>query len=326
MCIRVLAVGPQDIEKLVQNVGMEFPELKIHYATYHNEEDVVEIVKDHVTEYDLLLFAGSLPFKITTKNLKLPQAKFYIPFEGTSLYRALFQLALTGNHDLQNGTLGISVDHLQKYEVEESLEELECKVREIYYYTSYDVYDINHTVQFHYDLWKNGRIDIAITCVGLVYNRLLELGVPAVRVLPTRSAVRSTLQLVLAEGLKIKNQNSQIAIGIIDLSELFNQKDLIEYQLQRKLLMIKQSVLDYGETTNAIIKWNDRREIRLITTRGKLRLEDRQNANEWRLINDIFRKTAIKVHLGIGIGRTTNEAEMHALAALKKLMSFKRIM
>mgnify|MGYP001346099959 FL=1 len=109
---------------------MEFPELKIHYATYLNEEDVVEIVKDRVTEFDLLLFAGSLPYNIATRNLKLPQAKFYIPFEGTSLYQALFQLALTGDHDLQNRTLGISVDHLQKYEVEESLEELECKVRE----------------------------------------------------------------------------------------------------------------------------------------------------------------------------------------------------
>src|SRR5690606_29128054 len=85
MCIRVLAVGPQDIEKLVQNVEMEFPELKIHSATSLNEEDVVEIVKDRVTEFDLLLFARSLPYTIATRNLKLPQAKFYIPFVGTSL-------------------------------------------------------------------------------------------------------------------------------------------------------------------------------------------------------------------------------------------------
>ena len=75
MCIRVLAVGPQDIEKLVQNVGMEFPELKIHYATYLNEEDVVEIVKDRVTEFDLLLFAGSLPYNIATRNLKASTSK-----------------------------------------------------------------------------------------------------------------------------------------------------------------------------------------------------------------------------------------------------------
>ncbi|MEC5188739.1 MULTISPECIES: transcriptional regulator [Geobacillus] len=318
MQIRVLAIGPRDIEKMIMNVEKEYPELSIHYATYHNEEEVIEIVKKYGAGFQIILFAGSLPYKIAKNNLKLDQSIFFIPFEGTALYRALFQLALNGKYDLQNGTLNISIDNLQKYEVEESLEELEIRVQNIYYDTHSEEFHIEKTTRFHYELWKNGQIDTAITCVGLIYERLIELGVPAVRVLPTRNAVRNTLQIVLMEAQKLKKQNSHIAIGIVDLKEIFEQDDLTEYQLQRRLLALQQSLVDYGEKTQAIIKWIDRRELRFITTREALQLDDQQHSNELTLIHDIFQKTERKVQLGIGIGRSTNEAEMYALEALKK--------
>src|SRR5690606_21588771 len=103
--------------------------------------------------------------------------------------------------------INVSIDNLQKYEAEECFEELNIDVQNLYFYENDIDYDIENTVQFHYNLWKNNRIDIAITCVGLVYEKLTELGVPASRIIPTRSAVRNTLELMLLAGQKKRQQD-----------------------------------------------------------------------------------------------------------------------
>lgn len=172
-------------------------------------------------------------------------------------------------------------------------------------------------VRFHYELWKNEQIQVAITCVGSVYEKLVKLGVPALRIIPTRSAIRNRLQLILATARSLREQESQIAIGIIDLEHVFKQDHLTDYQLERRLLALKHIFVDYGEKSQSIIKWTDRREMKFITTRGALKL-GQIDLTENKLLNAIFQQTDMKANMGIGIGKTANEAELHAREALKK--------
>ena len=316
MQIRILAIGPSDMEGIILEVGKEYPEFDIRYATYHNEEEVVHIVTRLHSDYELILFAGSLPYHMVKNQVLLNKPMFYIAFEGTALYRVLFQLAMDREFHLLDCPINVSIDNLQKYEAEECFEELNIDVQNLYFYENDIDYDIENTVQFHYNLWKNNRIDIAITCVGLVYEKLTELGVHASRIIPTRSAVRNTLEHMLLAGQKKRQQDAQIAVGIIDLRSLRDDNQLTEYQIQRRILALQHILIDYGEKSQSIIKWSDR-ELKFITTRGALHLDNGKTA-ENKLLHEIYYKTELRPNLGIGLGHTASEAENRAREALKK--------
>src|SRR5690606_23489273 len=103
--------------------------------------------------------------------------------------------------------------------------------------------------------------------------------------------------------------------GIIDLEHVFKQDYLTDYQLERRLLALKQIFIDYGEKPQSIIKWTDRREMKFITTRGALKL-GQIDSTENKLLNAIFQQTDMQANLGIG--KTANEVELHVREALKK--------
>lgn len=318
MKISVLAVGPGDIKKLVLDVAKEYPEIHIDYADYADESRIVDAVRENEKDYDILLFAGSLPYTIAKEKMHLEKPMFYIQFEGTALYRVLFHL---NNKKINNGLftkhVNISIDNMQQFEVEECFEELDLKVQHLFIYNNNQEQDTEEIIKYHQQLWENKKIDVAITSVGSVYKRLKKLGVCTARIKPTRIAIRSSLQRVLLEGKNLRQYDSQIAVGIIDLSNMYELKPLSEYQFQRRILAMQTILIDYGERSQSIVKWPEGEEVKFITTRGALQFKNNES-KELALLKEIFNKTEVEASLGIGIGETANRAEFNAREALKK--------
>lgn len=315
--IKVLAVGPSDLKTLVLDVAKEYPEININYAVYTSEASIVDTIKNYELNHDILLFAGSLPYNIIKKNMRLKKPMFYIRFEGTALYRVLFHLNKEVKKGFPNKTVRISIDNMQRFEIEECFEELDINVQELFLYDNDQNGDIKNLIKYHCELLEKEYIDVAITCVGSVYKHLKKLGVPAARIKPTRLSVRNSLQQILLEGKSLRHHDSQIAVGIINLSNMYNSKHLSEYQLQRRILAMQNILIDYGERSQSIIKWPDGKEVKFITTRGALQINDSQS-KEINLLKEIFNKTEVKANLGIGIGQTANAAELNAREALRK--------
>ncbi|MFA1821408.1 GTP cyclohydrolase IIa [Virgibacillus oceani] len=315
--IKVLAVGPSDIKVLVLDVAKEYPEMNIHYAIYTNENEVVDTVKQHENNHDILLFAGSLPYNIVKENMNITKPMYYIKFQGTALYRVLYHLNRKSNNDFTEEMMNISMDNMRKFEVDECFEELEINVNKLFMYENSLEQNMDRLIDYHRQLWQNKKIDVAITCVGSVYEQLKKLDIPVARVRPTRVAVRNSLEQVLLEGENLQQHGSQIAVGIIDVSNMYKDDHLTEYQQQRRILSLQNILVDYGEASQSIIKWPDGKEVKFITTRGALQFENGES-KELNLLKNIFSKTEVKAKLGIGIGRTANEAENHAREALMK--------
>lgn len=316
--IKVLIVGPLDLKELMLSISKEYPILETSYITYTFHHEITDIVQAHQDSYDVLLFAGSLPYAITKEQLNLEKRMVYVPFKGTALYRVLFQLIRTRSDKLLAGHLNISIDNLEKFEVEECFDELSLSYNNIYFENSLDQ-DTEQLVHFHYHLFQMNKIDVAITSIGSVYKKLKEKGVPTSRIIPTRSSIRSSLEKVLMEGINLQQSNAQLATGIITWNRINQSESLTEYQVQRKILKLKNILINYGEETQAIIKWMDEhQEVKFITTRGALELQHSQASNELKLLEEIFRKAGISPRMGVGIGRTANEAETHAREALEK--------
>lgn len=318
MDIKVAVIGPFDLVELILDESVNFPSLKFFQSGYKHENETVRLVNRFKNEVDVFLFAGPIPYEIALVELQdYAQPKTYLQYTGTSLYRVFFQFFR--NHQFPNvlPSLRFSIDILNRQKVEERLNEVDIHDARMYV-KEYELgQDSSEIVQFHQELWMNEKVDAVFTCVTSVYNQLLELGIPCYRILPTRSSINDCLQKVQLEGKSVQLSDTQLAIVIIHLEDFFEKFGASEYVLQRKKLMVQQILIDYGEEAQALINWTNRDEITFVTTRGIIEKFSHNNTR-YPLLDRISSELQLKASIGIGLGRTANEAESKAREALLK--------
>ncbi|MDY0944281.1 GTP cyclohydrolase IIa [Priestia megaterium] len=317
MNINVVVIGPHDLIDLVFKVADSYPEINLLPAPYNHEQETLEVVKKNINKADVLLFAGNIPYQIVKGHsiTNIPMA--FIQLTGTALYRTLFKVITETELNPLQTPLRISMDTLKKGEVDECLEELELHTHKIFLNTDKKVDEL---VNFHYQMWINKEIDVAITCVTSVYETLKSLGVLVYRVIPTKSTVRSTLQNVILERKSFLQRSTQIAVGVLHFNNLFTTNDVSEYRTKRKKAELQNLLIDFSEETQAIFDWSNRDEVRFVTTRGAIETLT-QKYKKLPLLNNIAMKIEIETALGIGFGHTANEAEVNAREALSKAQS-----
>ncbi|MQR86930.1 transcriptional regulator [Bacillus megaterium] len=317
MNINVVVIGPQDLINLVLKVGASYPEINLIPAPYTHEQETLEVVKKNTTKADVLLFAGNIPYQIVKSHPITDTPMAFIQLTGTALYRTLFKVLTETKLNPTQTSFRISMDTLKKTEVDECLEELELHTCKLFLNKDKKVDEL---VDFHYQMWINKEIDVAITCVTSVYEALKSLGVLVYRVIPTKSTVRSTLQNMIAERKSFLQKSTQIAVGVLRFNHLFTTSDVSEYALKRKKAGIQSLLIDFSEEAQAIFDWSNRDEVRFITTRGAIETIT-QTYKKLPLLNNLCMKVGIEPALGIGLGYTANEAETNAREALLKAQS-----
>ena len=316
MRIKVAVVGPADLVELVMAVGGEFPDLQMEAAVYKQLEETQNLVDCFKDTVDMFLFSGPIPYYIAKKqNSSLPM--LYIPYTGAGLYRALFQLMRDGNRWLQPQHLRLSIDVLGEKEVRERMNELAFTFDELYVQEYKTDQTSDEICQFHQALWREQKIDAAVTCVTSVYERLHHSGVPCYRIIPTRSVMRDTLRMTQLEGEGVKLRDAQLVIGTISVGGKADCFRTSEYLTQRRKLQVQQILLDLGEKTRKLIYRADGNNIMFVTTRGVI--EDiTDKFTKFPLLDVLQDKLQLPVNMGVGIGYTAGEAEGNAREALNK--------
>lgn len=318
--MRVAVIGPQDLVETLLKVGSHFAELSMFPAPYHHERDTLEVIANVMDQADILLFTGPIPYQIAL--LAAPDKPMvYVHYSGTALYKVLFDFYRDEIKPFE-APLRISVDVLQCKEVDEPLQEIGLPVQELYVKTYETGMNNEQLVHFHYDLWRKGCVTATVTCVTSVYRTLQELGVPVYRVVPTQSSMRESLNRALLEGKSLRYSSTQIAVGIMNVDNFTKvaKEAASEYEIQRKKIILQQIVVDFGEETQSLIKWSDSDEVSFITTRGIIE-QVTNKFQEAPLLLEIMERLQWNASIGIGIGRTANEAEGKAREALLKAKS-----
>ncbi|MDH4619242.1 transcriptional regulator [Brevibacillus sp. AY1] len=317
--MKVAVIGSSAIVNDVMNLADEFPSLQVFPVPYAHERETLPLITNHADGMDMLLFTGPLPHHIAQKHLGTTRPMLYVPYTGTSLYRALFAVIHQTKDADKVEQLHLSIDSLDKAEIMECLEELQICTEGLFSRPFQLGESTDELVRFHYELWKQNRIHAAITCITSVFLQLRELGVNVLQITPTKSSIRNTLQRVILEGKVVQQSSSQIAIGIVGF---YNEakpyrKTFSEYEIQRKKLALHNVLLDYGEETQALVDWTENNEIRFVTTRGVIE-QNTKNFKEADVLDKIAQQTCFTPSMGIGFGKTANEAEMNAHLALDK--------
>ena len=310
--IRLGIVGPLDSVILAQEVALERPDILVTVPiVYQDASEVPEIVTQRSEEVDIWLFSGIVPYE-RALSLKVNKPLFYIPHTGSSLWRALLQITYIEKLKFES----ISFDTFSQQDIEETFTDINLPLPKIYVNHYKGIVSARDITEYHYNLWKNGNTHIAVTCFLSTYENLKKMGVPVFRIWPTRSTIRTTLDVAISAFEAQRFKGSQLAIQHIVID---GYGDLVRtsssYGAKKIELRLYEILVGYAEKIKASIVIRGDGKYTLYSTRGILE-EFTDDFTIVPILDNITRNVNAKVSGGIGFGATAYEAEENAYRAI----------
>ncbi|EGL81752.1 hypothetical protein CathTA2_2767 [Caldalkalibacillus thermarum TA2.A1] len=312
--IRLGIVGPDDSVQRILEVAGESEELILVPFPYRRTEETETIIRNNRHRVDQWFFSGQAPYHFAlSKGLVKEHEASYPPLYGSSLLGTLLEILFQEGHHIRN----VSLDTIQQAEIENirSAYAMDPLTFHLYSYTGYQ--PAEDIIRFHRELYEQGTIDVAITCIREVYHHLQEVGIPCYRVVPSQLSIRFVLQFLKVRGQSSWYRKSQLAILGIEVLPVENTTDQQDpYQQKRQELELNHVLLDYAQRVKgSYIRIGDGLYF-IYTTRGELELHlhDQSYAT---FIHDIYTRSRLNVRLGIGYGLSALDAEQNVRLALQ---------
>ncbi|MCM0650904.1 hypothetical protein NBE98_21335 [Clostridium swellfunianum] len=324
MPFKVAVVGPKDLVDKTLEEGKRFKDLVLEQYIYKNESESIRIANNCAKESDLILFTGPIPYFMVKKAVDKDIPMLHISYSGTAFYRTLFNNMEVLNLSSKD-IIRFSIDTIHKESVEEMLDELGLDRYEINVKDYESYVTAEELVDFHYNLYKGGKIDFAITCLTSAYEKLEELGVPVCRTEPTNISIRQTLELAALEAKNIAARKTQLCAGVL---KVLNWNDLdnyspSEYEQQRMKLTMTELFINFCEKMKASMKFVNEDEYRFYATRGAVEATT-ENYKFMPLVQEISNQLPFRVCIGLGYGYSANEGEKNSNEALKYAINYNK--
>jgi hypothetical protein len=310
--IKIGIVGPEEMIRLVSKTIRSFPSFSAMMRIYKNEREAPQIAKELIESVEVILFTGVIPYKLAMDQFKFSIPVHYIPLTGSGLYRSLFHI------ERQIGLLSLSVDTISLQAVNKTLQELgQGETKTIYYHgenhpTSEDL------TQFHSDQYETGACTAVLTGLKSVSDELSRRNIPNEWLVPTEQDIIVSLERALLSTETRRSKESQIVIGIMNVDGFgkFTETKTSEHDVQRLKLDIHRMLLGYVESLDGYMTPLGGDEYLFITTRG---IFERVTGGykSIPLEGNMEKIYGVSLSIGIGFGRSANEAGTHARAALR---------
>ncbi len=310
--LRLALVGPADSVALTYPVALEWKDQIVSTPfVYKNAAEVPDIVRQHLEEFDFWLFSGISPYK-HAQRLGLNIPCFYIPHIGSSLYRALLQITHMAHLEIDS----ISFDTFNRQEIEETFLDANMPLPKLFLHETEDIVTSAELTDYHYQLWQSGQSHIAVTCYLATYEKLKELGVPVFRIWPTRSNIRTTIEVALSAVRAERFKGGQLAIQQIMIDDYDDMvRNSSSYAAKKIELRLYEILVDYAKQLQGSIIVRGDGQYTLYSTRGILE-KWTEELTVLPCFDEITRQVSAKVSGGIGFGPTAYVAEENAFHAL----------
>ncbi|MEH7123048.1 hypothetical protein V7149_16570 [Bacillus sp. JJ1503] len=314
MSIKIAVFGLESSIDRIKKYAHKRSDIEIIPFIYEHAKNSKDLVLKAMGS-NVFLFTGPLPFLYAQEELKqvnIPAV--YVQFDEFMVSTSFFRLKNELNQNIQR----LSIDIMNEYHINEVLNELEIIDRNIYTYGygKDQHFDIESIVDFHTQLWEEGKIDYVLTTIGEVEKSIREKGIPCSRMkIPSRNLERAIEEAKVNGQLKI-SQSSQIVVGFLKIK---NFDSIVEekgdFFGQELLLRLHQLLLNFGHNVFASIINNGSNHFYIFGTRGILDYVTNQ-FQDFPLIREIENELNVSINIGFGLGLTANQAEQHAKLAL----------
>ncbi|NGM85264.1 helix-turn-helix domain-containing protein [Paenibacillus sp. 7124] len=310
---RVAIIGPEDLVVECFKFENSFPNLLFLACIYEEEEEITDIVQRMRNEVDLLFFAGVIPYY---KVKEMPELEImpavYIPYNGSGVLKAIIETQRLMNNALT------SIDTVDKELIIETYKEIGMDPPE-YILEFDDSSKLEGLIDYHTNLFRSGRIHIAITSMGHCYKELIELGIPAVRIKPLHASIRETFVRAQLICENIQSKNNYLAVGSISIGGLEEWRSTKSVLDEQELnLKVEQAVFKFVKTIDGQYVRTAPGEFLFFTTRSFIyrSTSDMKNAPDF--FQSLKLPEGLYLSMGVGFGLTTNLAAEAARAALTK--------
>lgn len=241
---------------------------------------------------DAILFSGSLPYVASTDVLaSIPVPSVYLKQDETEITTTLLAISLKQPLELEN----MSIDVRESTVIENVLADIKVGEQRPLIYQLEENYALDELVQFHSSAFEKNLLNVAVTSVHAVYDRLTDLGIPVFKMISVKSSFLKTIDRVCQEALLQKSETAKIAAGILDDSiltpEMKDASKKLAHFLHAHCIHAEEGILFY-------------------TTQGAI--QSALHIPEFQLL-----AAQVGGQLAFGSGRTLTSAKENALSALR---------
>lgn len=317
MRIRAGIVGPRDSVNLIAVIAKEYSDkLNPIPFTYIKPEETTDIVEKNQHYVDIWIFTGLTPYTFAKKSSS-SQLFFYLTLDGSSLSHVLLKIGYLDRKALHR----ISIDLLAERDVDETYRDLGIPRKNVYHFEYPGVTRTEEILSFHQGLFQEGKVDVCVTCLSLVHEQLQAQGIPAYRIIPTRTNIRKTVETALQQWETLYFKQSQISIMLIKIEKMEKITDhqAVSYDLHRLNLSLQSTILDFSESISGSFVSLGMGTFIIFSTRGSFQEADRQMVT---LLENLEQITALPWNIGIGYGDTSLSAEKNARLALHHAQNY----
>jgi hypothetical protein len=281
----------------------EYPQYSFLNLSYADERESEEIFKRNLHRMDVCLFTGPWPY---TKVLSAlgpsgPPIPMVYANHTSGLYQAIARMLINGANLNR-----ISIDVISEEDAETAFTGIGFRPKNLYLMPFRGAVPRERFIEFHRDLWKQGRTDSMITRLTSAYNHLKEEGLPVYHSSVDLVSMREAVARAVLELQSVKLQEQQLAVGLIDAVEPYTEKDSTALQ---------QALVEYGNKEGLAVVPLDGHRFALFLTRGShLKLTSRFKS--FALPEKLSSVIGSRVCCGLGVGPTVNTCYSKAVMAL----------
>jgi hypothetical protein len=289
------------------------PARRLVAAAYRSEQEAADKVLRLGPGIDACLFASQVPYEYARRAGALRVPATYVPLSGSALYAALLRASRELGQDLSR----VSVDVLSRSDVDDAFAELGVPSAGVH--VREDAANAATLAAFHERLWRRDEITVAFTCLQSVAQRLSAADVPARILRPTSSAIRSALRTATLLAGNRRLEEAQLAVALVEVPTLrdTSRRSSPRHAREELRLTVHRFLVQEAQRMHASVSPVSDHCFLVTATRGSLAAA-----------TDGFRvppfserartELGIAVEVGIGMGRTAQDAETHAQAALSR--------
>ncbi|MFG1708749.1 GTP cyclohydrolase IIa [Nonomuraea sp. M3C6] len=314
-------VGPHDLVERVMLMGHAAAPLpcRLVAAAYRDEQEAPDKVTRLGPGVDACLFASPVPYDLARRSGVLTMPATYVQLGGAALVAALAKAALDTRMDPQR----VSIDVVSRADVEEAYTDLGIPATDVH---SRDEPGATGTIAaYHERLARQGATTGALTCLPAVAERLHAAGVAVIRIRPTSAAVRTALHTAALLGAHHRLEESQLTVVLVEVPTLREpvRRAAPRYWRDELRLSLHRLLVQESNRINATVWPIDDHSYLVTATRGSIAAA----TDGFRVLPFAARirdELGLAVEVGVGMGRTTHDAESHARAALARTQAGKQ--
>jgi hypothetical protein len=308
-------VGSHDLVERVMLMGHAAAPVpcRLVAAAYRDEQEAADKVTRLGPGVDACLFASPVPFELARRAGVLTVPATHVQLGGAALVSAIARAMLDDRIDPRR----VSIDVLSRSEIDEAYSDLNLPSGDVH---SRDEPGATGTITaFHERLLRQGVTTGVLTCVQGVADRLAAAGMPAIPIRPTSAAIRSALHTAGLLGARHRLEESQLTVILVEVPTLREpvRRASPRYWRDELRLSLHRLLVQEANRINASVWPIDDHSYLVVATKGSIAAA----TDGFRVLPFAARireELGLAVEVGVGMGRTTHDAETHARGALTR--------